>query len=58
MPRIRYIYIEVNNKALVAPFILTTMLAKSLGTLAMVYAIDELQNPPPPPVNQFCVKEI
>ena len=57
MPRIRYIYMEVNSKALVAPFILTTMLAKSLGTLAMVYAIDELQNPLPP-VNQCCVKEI
>ena len=37
-----------------------TMPAKSLGTFAMIYAIGELQIPPPPPqccVKQSCVKE-
>ena len=28
--------------------------AKSLGTLAMIYATDELQNPPPPLKTMLC----
>ena len=36
--------IDVQNRTLVSA---TTMSAKSLGTLAMIYATDELQNPLP-----------